>query len=74
MTQRVPIAIAGYEAVAALGFNATKVENHTGSDAKKPAGCSLTKNADGSADAFYNTAAGSGACERERARLYGIVE
>lgn len=50
-----------YDAIAGLGFNATSITNKTVAAATQPAGCSIVKNADGSADAVFNTA-GSGKC------------
>jgi hypothetical protein len=54
-------AAACYDAVAKLGFHASKIANHTGADPQKPTGCVVVKNADGSADALFNTG-GAGAC------------
>lgn len=50
-----------FDAVAALGFNATSTANKTGSNPALPAGCLFIKNADGSAIAMFNPA-GSGPC------------
>jgi hypothetical protein len=51
-----------YVAIASIGAGPAKITNATGSDATKPAGCSLAKKADGSAEAFYNTASTKAAC------------
>ena len=54
-------ATACYDAIAGLGFNATKISNKTETSATQPSGCILVKNADGSADAVFNTG-GKGTC------------
>ena len=59
-----------YDAIAGLGFNATKIANKTEADPKMPAGCVLLKNADGSADALYNTA-GAGSCVKSGTKVGG---
>jgi hypothetical protein len=59
-----------YAAIAGLGFEATKISNKTESDPKMPAGCVLVKNADGSADALYNTG-GAGACAKSGTKVGG---
>ena len=51
-----------YDAIAGIGCGAAKVANATGADAAKPAGCSLIKATDGTATAFWNTAASKTAC------------
>ena len=50
-----------FDAIEALGFNATHTTKKTASDPKMPAGCVLDKNPDGSATALFNTG-GSGSC------------
>jgi hypothetical protein len=59
-----------FEAVAALGFNATSLSNKTESDPTKPAGCVVLQNADGSADALFNTG-GAGQCTSSKTKLAG---
>jgi hypothetical protein len=44
-----------YEAIAELGFNATKTTNKTTNNQDFPSGCVFVKNADGTAEALYNT-------------------
>ena len=59
-----------FAAIAALGFEAIKISNKTEADPKQPAGCVLLKNADGSADALYNTG-GAGACTAAKSKVAG---
>jgi len=44
-----------FDAVAQLGFNATAITNKSAADATLPSGCVLVKNADGTAEALFNT-------------------
>lgn len=45
-----------------LGISATRFVNKSVSDPKLPSGCSVMKEADGSAIAYFNSATGSGTC------------
>jgi hypothetical protein len=55
-----------YDAVAQLGFNVSTITNVSKAVAASPAGCLLVRNADGSAEALFNTA-GTGACQTSAA-------
>ena len=57
-----------FDAIANLGFNASKITNRTETDPKQPAGCVLLKNADGSADALFNSG-GSGTCAKSGTKV-----
>ena len=53
--QSFPTAEKCFDAVAQLGFNATKIANKSSSVPAAPHGCVFVKNADGSAEALFNT-------------------